>query len=125
MPTNLSNGYKKPNAGESGDIFCPVLEYNWERVSEHSHDGSDSELLDSTIISKGSGTAASGSWVADGSLYKQTITLPTDATFDNTNIRFKDSSTEEIAYLEYKKVSDTTFDVWTNDNTATYTIMYV
>lgn len=119
MPTDLDNGYKKPNTGESGNVFCPVLEDNWTRISTHNHDGSNSNSL------KSSDSIAAASWVVDGNLFKQTITIADSKSFDLVNLRFTDASTGEVVSLEYKKNSDFSYDVWTNDDSITYTVLYI
>lgn len=124
MPTDLSNGYKKPNSGENGTIFCPVLEDDWERVSTHDHDGSNSEQISTKNLSKGSATAVSGSWAADGSLYKQTVALPSGYSYDTTSIEIRDNSNGDICYPKIEKVDASNLRIWTNDDSLQYNLIF-
>ena len=50
---NLNYGYIKPTAGdESATEFFGYLSDNWERISDHAHNGVDSSLITSSSISK-------------------------------------------------------------------------
>lgn len=128
MPTDLNNGYKKPNNGESGAIFCPVLEDNWERVADHTHDGTDSTKIIASNITKQTATAASGaSWTADGELYFQIITLPTGYAYDTTKIECRVGSGSDdgnVIYPTISKISDSQFKLWVNDNSIAVDLSY-
>ena len=125
MSTTLSQGTEIPSAGENGTQFCPQLERNWTRYDEHDHSGGTKGLaIETKNLTKGTGTAASGSWVADGTdMYKQTITLPTGYAFDTTEIRC--IIDDEIVGLRIKKASSTTFEIWVNDNSKSVSLLYV
>lgn len=124
MPTALNYGYYKPLDTENGTIFSPVLSDNWERISDHTHDGTDSSPIDITDIAKSTGTAPSGSWVADGARYKQDVDLPSNFTYETTNIIVMDNATKERIMASIEKVDSDTFTVYTNDNSLTYAFTY-
>jgi hypothetical protein len=122
MPlSTLSHDYEKPSNPTYGDVFWPAMERNIQRMNDHTHDGDDGEL-----IAKDTGSAASGSWGSDlgGGSYRQIITLPNNRQFDSTEIQFR-LSTGEVIYPTVEKISGTTFYVYTNDNSKTFTILYV
>lgn len=121
MPLNtLSNGYIQPTNPTYGDLFWPAMEENIQLMNDHTHDGSDGEL-----IAKDTGTAPSGSWGADlgGGTYRQTITMPNNRQYDTTQIEFRLSTGERI-YPTVAKVTATTFYIYTNDNSLTFNILY-
>lgn len=126
MGTTLSNGYKKPTTGDRGSSWFPDLESNIDRVNGHSHDGTDSELIEAKNITKASATISSASWGADsgGSTYSQTITLPTGWSFEDANMVFIDTSDDSIIYPTVVKASSTTYTVTVNDDTLTLTVVY-
>lgn len=41
----LSYGYKKPQDGDTGDVFFPAIEDNIQRVNDHTHDGVNSAFI--------------------------------------------------------------------------------
>ena len=123
MPTDLNYGYKKPNAGESGNIFCPVLEANWELVAEHTHDGVTSPSLGPISVIPGTATAIAANWIASGELYYQDITLPTGFNYDNIIILVKTASGTYI-HPTIEKLSNTQFRLFVNDNTIDANLFY-
>lgn len=53
MPQDLNYGYQKPEAGdESESVFFDILANNWQRISDHVHDGNDSALIAGSSITK-------------------------------------------------------------------------
>lgn len=68
-------------------------------------------------------------WVVDGVGYKQTITVPAGIDdINNYNAKFvftaPAGNVGEMAYLEYEKVTATTYDVYCNDNTTAFSVVY-
>ena len=45
MAITLSNGYIKPEDGDTGAVWFDALEDNIQRVNDHNHDGSNSEIV--------------------------------------------------------------------------------
>lgn len=122
MPLDiLSNGYIKPSNPTYGDLFWPALETNIQLMNDHTHDGTDGEL-----IAKSTDTASSGGWGADlgGGTYKQLMNLPANRQYNDTEIQFR-LSTGEVVYPTVEKVNGTSFYVYTNDNTKSFFIVYV
>jgi hypothetical protein len=126
MSTTLSNGYKKPSVGDRN--WYDDIEENIQRINDHTHDGVDSEVLPITSISKVTQSVLAASWSSQGEgTYKQTLTLPTDYTFNNAQIKFYvDGGTYDgqVVLLSVRKVSATTFDVYINDNTMALKAVY-
>lgn len=112
-------GYKVPE--DSDTNFWDYVEYNWNRLNSHSHDGVDSPHIPAKSVTRASATI-SGSWSASGSFYRTLVTMPTDYEFDNTNLTFLIGS--EVIYPKVEKVSSNTFYVYTFDNTTVMTVYY-
>ena len=123
MSTALTYGYYKPDTGENGTIFCPLLSDNWERIADHSHDGADSVKLVSSAISTSSSSAPAGSWAVDGARYKQSVALPTGYKYDTSTLVVMDSTTGERFYTTIEKVDADNFYIYTNDNSLTFLIL--
>lgn len=121
MSTELSHGYEKPATPDTGDTFWPMLERNIQRMNDHTHDGLDGAQLAATVED-----VLAANWGADlgNGSYKQTLTLPEPMEFDTSRIEVR-RSTGEMAYPDMVKVSATTFDLYTNDNTVSYKVSYL
>lgn len=129
MSDTLSNGYKNPETGDRGTSWFADLNFDIERLNDHNHDGSNSEQISAKYITKSSATIASGAWGADlgGSSYKQTITLPSGFTFDDTEMKFKISGGAldgRVFYPTVIKITATTYDIYINDNTQAVLVTY-
>lgn len=114
-------GYERPDNGDTGDIFWNALIFNINQTNDHNHDG-----VTSAPLASRSGSVAAASWVAapiGGGVYRQLITLPVGLSYDTCSIWFK-LSTGEYVYPSVERASATTFYVYTNDNTKTYTAFY-
>lgn len=129
MSTTLSKGYKNPDTGDRGSSWFPDLNFNISRINAHSHDGSDSEQIAASNLTKSSATILAASWGSDlgGSTYQQTITLPAGYDMDDVQMKFIISGgtydgTE--VFPEVVKQSSTTYTVEINDNTQTLVVLY-
>jgi len=121
MPTNLDYGYKKPNSGEAGNIFCPVLEDDLEQLSTHDHDGVNSALISTSDLNKNTVTLVIASWVASDELYYQTVEFPTGYNHTNCMITAKivsGSSEGSVINPTIVKTDATHFNLFVNDNSA-------
>ena len=116
----LSKGYKKPQNPDTGDVWFPAMEQNIQQLNDHTHNGVDSQFLAVTTQ-----TISNASWGSDlgGSTYRQLVTLPTGIQYDSTRLEFR-LTTGEVVYPTVERVSSTTYYVYTNDNTVSYTAIY-
>jgi hypothetical protein len=117
----LSNGYLKPSNTDTGDIFFPAMEFNIQRLNDHTHDGSNSSHLATT-----SQNILAASWAAapiGGGLYVQTVTIPTGFSYDSVEVWFR-LSTGEFVYPSIEKVDATHYKIYTNDNSLAYVAYY-
>lgn len=117
----LSNGYKLPESPDTGDIFFGAIEFDIQRLNDHSHNGTDSALL-STV----SQNILAANWVAapvGGGVYRQSVTVPTGYSYDTANIWFK-LSTGEYVYPSVERITGTTYYVYTNNNALDYLALY-
>ena len=134
MPTVLTYGRKKPIQGEKGDTVFDALEDNIDINDSHNHDGVNSARLDpSEFIANTADVTTAGPWLASGSQYKQTVTIP--ATYSaagrvvgDIGIQFYEISGATVVAQVYPtivRVSDTTFDIYSPVNTKDYRIVYL
>lgn len=117
----LSHGYEKPANPDTGEAFWQALERNIQRMNDHTHDGQDGEQIAATVDD-----VLAANWGTDlgNGTYRQLITLPDPMEFDSTRIEVR-RSTGEVAYPDMVKVSDTTFYIYTNDNSVSYKVSYL
>jgi len=124
----LSYGYEKPEAGDNAASgFFTGMEDNIQRLNDHNHDGTNSALLPAQNISATTQSIASGSWSAFGPTghYRQLITTPAGFTFDGTNIGFRTSGSSGVyIYPTVERVTNTTFYIYTTDNTVSFVAIY-
>lgn len=117
----LSYGYKKPANPDTGDLWFPALELDIQLLNDHTHDGTNSAPLATTsqaISSAGWGAAAIG-----GGLYTQIITIPVSSLYSQVEIWFK-LSTGEFVYPSIEKLTNTSYAIYTNDNSLNYVAYY-
>ena len=117
----LSYGYKKPEPGDTGDVFYADMSTNMDQVNNHTHDGTSSAPLAANQIE-----LTAGSWVAVGArpgIYSQNITLATGFTPQTVSLWFIDSNVSGVQ-LEYTIISSSALTVYTNDSSETYTAYY-
>lgn len=125
MPTTLSYGYIKPVDGDAASSWFDSIESTITQLNSHDHDGVDSSLIAAKNVTAGTATASSGSWgsaVSTG-VYRQTVTLPTGFTYDNSSIEVRNSS-GNVVYATVEKVSSSSCYVYTGDNTQSYTLYF-
>lgn len=110
----LSYGYKKPQLDDTGDVFFPALEQNFQQLNDHIHDGATSAILPNATQN----ILAAGWALVAGflNLYSQTVTLPGVRLYDSTTTTFKLSDGTRI-YPTVKRVSTTQYQVFVNDPT--------
>ena len=115
----LSKGFKKPQNTDTSDVWMPAMEQNIQKLNDHKHDGSDSQLLGltaQTLLAANWGDSIEGT-------YAQSVTLPAGFNYDTCSMDFK-LSTGEVIYPSIDRVSTTQYIIYTNDNTLTYTANY-
>jgi hypothetical protein len=121
----LSYGYKQPDSGDRGSIFFPAMEDNIQRLNDHTHNGVDSAPLSATSISSGLTTALAVNWVlVYPGKYKQTLSAAAGFNMDDYTITTRDQATGYIVNPTIDKLTATTFDIYTCDNTKTYLVKF-
>jgi hypothetical protein len=113
---NLLTGLllQQPEDGDSGDLWFQALADNISKINDHAH------VPNKTL------TADSANWGADlgNNEFKQTLTVPSGKNYDDVAIQVR-ISTGEVIYPTIEKVTGTTFDIFTNDATLTYQILFI
>lgn len=111
----LSNGYKKPETGDFGDVWFPALEDNIDLMNDHTHDGTDGERIPGINLVASTLTVASGSFVDQGNGYhRATVTVPSARQVDETVITVKDPTTKDPIFAKLEKLSATQFYIYIN-----------
>jgi len=124
MAQTLSHGYIKLQDGDKGDTIWDGLETDIQMLNDHTHNGTNSAKLDALSSDAVVDDVLAASWAADGPLFKQTVTVPAGMDVDTINVIFRHASTGTQLFLKTTKVSDTTYDVWINDNAASLKAIY-
>lgn len=121
----LTYGYKKPGAGDGGAVFYPALEFNIQRLNDHTHNGSNSSKLNTSATEVLTVDIEDADWdaVANGT-YRQSVALPGALTYDKCMISCKDTDTGNIIYPTIEKIDANNFYVYTNDSTKNYTMVF-
>lgn len=127
----LTYGYKKPETGDKGSIFFPALEFNIQRLNDHSHDGSNSQKLTAASVQGIGDTILAANWVAvagQPGTYRQLVTMPPNTEFDGYGLAFRIDGGlldgHEI-HPVVEKSSASTYYVYINDNTQTLAVLYL
>lgn len=110
----LSNGYKLPDTGDFGDEWFPALEDNITRVNGHTHDGTDSEQLNTQNILGIPQTVVAGSFSVDGDRFSALVTLAGGSVdIDNKSVQVRDITTKNTLFMEIEKITNTQIKVYT------------
>jgi hypothetical protein len=121
----LSYGYLNPDNGDKGSVWFTALNADITQLNSHSHNGSDSSLVNAAYIVKGTVAISSGSWVSDGTgRYKQVVSVPSGFNMDDFLIQVKFTSSGDLVYPTISKTSTTSFTIYTSDNTANFTATF-
>lgn len=124
MPiTTLPDGLqlKLPSDPTYGDVFYPALEYDIQRINDHTHNGTLGNITPTSTVS-----VSAGSWGADlgGGTYRQSKAVATGYTMDNSIIQVRNSS-GHIVYPTIEKIDANNFYIYTNNNANAYTVHFL
>jgi hypothetical protein len=127
-----SYGYRVPEAGDraKGSLgWYESIEFDIERLNDHSHNGIDSAQLNVNSFSPFTATLAAADWVVSGSGYSQDASTPVGIDdISNFNVKFIMTAPAgmvgEVAYLGYDRLTATTYRVYCNDNTVALTVLF-
>lgn len=113
----LTYGYLLPESPDTGDKVFPALQQDIQQLNDHDHDG-----VNSAPLAFQSAQVLAASWVAapiGGGLYRQLVTVPDGLQYDDVDLWFRLSS-GEFVYPSVERNNNTSFYVYTNDNSLTY-----
>lgn len=128
MSTTTAYGYKIMEEGDPALTWMDDTEDNWNRMSAHDHDGTDSTLLTPNAITKYSSTISGSAWGSDlgGGMYKQTITVPAGISeFNSFDVMVYITSTGERIFPRFIRTSATTYEIYSNDSSLACTVKYL
>jgi hypothetical protein len=118
----LSYGFKKPDAGDRGPTVFPALESDIQQLNDHTHNGANSAKLPGSSIESGVVVVPQGSWIADvGGMYKQTVSVP--AAFDLAKAQLSFRVNNAAVFPKVTILTATQFEVFSNDNTVSFTAL--
>lgn len=120
----LTYGYKKPETQDLGPVVFPAMEDNIQRLNDHTHNGTNSAPLGASSVVPTFQTLSAGSWaLVANAIYKQTVSMPTGLVFENTSkeYRLPDGT---VFYPTVVRLSTTSYDIYTNDNSLAVTVAY-
>lgn len=122
----LSFGFQLPETPDQGDIVFPALEANIQQVNDHDHNGTNTSKLNSGSLVPLAQSIPSGSWVlvANG-IYSQTVTLPASLSYDSTAFTVRLETSLDIVHPTIEKVSASQYEVFTNDNSLGFEVIYL
>lgn len=129
MATTTTYGYKKPSIGDKQNVWTSALEHNIDRGDLHAHDGITAPKIESKNLTKTIQSINNTGWtlISNGN-YQQTVAMAAGYAF-STGLSIKffvDGGLEDSAevYLSIEKVTDTSFKIYTNDNTLSLKAVY-
>lgn len=126
-------GYQLPDQGDKAKGvlgWFKALAFNITRFDAHNHDGTNSPLLTISNYTPFENAILAASWVTDGAGgYSQVVTVPAGlADLNDYNTKFVFTAPAgkvgQAAYLGYKRLTATTYQVFCNDNTAAFLALY-
>ena len=121
----LTYGYLKPETGDKGSVWFPALEADIQQLNDHTHNGVNSSLIQSSSIIAVTQDILAANWVATtGGTYRQLVIMTGGLQYDNFMVNVRLTSTGHIIYPTIEKVSAATFYIYTNDNSLDYTLVY-
>ena len=123
-----SYGYKKPEADDTGDVFFPAMEFNVQRLNDHSHTGTDTAIHapKTSSITTGSTPGVCTGWAAvsgQAGTYSQTVTMPAGYTYDAVSMEFR-LSTGEVIHPTVTRAGTSSYVIYINDNSKNVTALY-
>lgn len=131
--TPTAYGYLIPDTGDlskGANGWMAANDFNWARISGHTHDGVDSPTLAVNAFSPYTKNAPAASWAANpggsgipAGGYVQTVTVPTGITeMNDYMIKFlintAGATRYQQVYLDYNRLTGTTFQLFSNDNSV-------
>jgi hypothetical protein len=126
MSTVLTFGQKIPEAGDRGVPLFQDLEDNFTRLDSHNHDGVNSPLLTAQSFVGIAQTILAANWVTYGGPighYRQLVTMAPGFLFNTSKIGFRTTAGQYI-YPTVERVSNTTYYLYTIDNTSDVVAVY-
>lgn len=123
----LSNGVKKPEDGDAGNVWSDGLEENAEILNDLITEVNDLTIAD---ITRPVTILDSANWVvdADNKGYKQNVLMPATVSLDKVDMRFRVTSgdkTNRFIHPTILPTSLTAFEIIVNDSTLNIEILYV
>lgn len=123
-------GVKIPEDGDKGAQVFPALETNIALFRDHNHNGTNTEKIISSNLTKSTVNLDTSSWtaVAGGFGYKQTLTFPGAYTLANCQLRFRvrtGAHQNKFIHPTITPTSLTQVDITVNDSTLDLEVMFI
>lgn len=123
----LSYGYKQPQSGDTGSTLWQALEDDISRLNGHTHNGTDSAHLPVQNFTTTKQLILAAAWAGFGGPtghYRQAVAIPAGFTFDDFSVDFRDTATGRKLYMGVTKIDNTSFYLYSIDNTLAVTAVY-
>ena len=126
----LSNLFKKPESGDRGTVLFTALADNIQKLNDHTHNGTNSEPIAASAITKGTLAVPASGWSSDATtgLYRQSITFPGDFTHGNSHIRcfFNGGTYDGLeCFPTIEKITSTTAYIYSLSNSQAFSLVFV
>ena len=112
----LSYGFKKPENGDLSESWFVELANNVQLLNDHTHNGTNSAKISTLGVNALTQALPNTGWAPFGSIYSQSVTLPSAQLYDNYYVSFKTTAGEPV-FLSAVKTSSTAYTIYSNDNT--------
>lgn len=131
MSSVLTYGHVRPDDNDTGATFWDQLRNNITQDDAHNHNGINSAILSSIAINPVSDTTSivAANWIAtSGGTYRMIVTTPPSISFDSYGMQFTITNGTDIGtriYPTITKISNTTYYIYSNDNTINISVLYL
>lgn len=113
------NGWLQQPENYDSNLWS-YLNYNIGVIATHVHDGTEGDKLPPSSLTQLADTVQPTT--VSGSLYYADKTFPSGNTWSNTTISF--FLNDERIYLDYEKIDENNYRVYSVFNTVTYEVRY-
>ena len=116
----INNWLKQPEAYDKE--FWQYSEFNINELAFHVHDGQKGDKLPPSSLNQIQSTVTTDTSEPSTGLFYVDVAMPSGNTFDNTTISFFDGN--DRVYLDYSRIDNNTYRVYSAYNNKSYGVRY-